>query len=68
MSEMVAQSTLSMDAIHANSMELIAGSVDTVRIPESMNLTLITLECSLKHSHSQFLPLQGHPEKPEAWE
>lgn len=40
MSEMVAQSTLSMDAIHANSMELIAGSVDTVRIPGCMNPTM----------------------------
>lgn len=31
--ELVAEGTLSMDAIQANSMELIAGSTDTVRIP-----------------------------------
>lgn len=40
-SEMVAQSTLSMDAIHANSMELIAGSVDTTAI--SLVMTLFEL-------------------------
>ncbi|XP_032772560.1 cytochrome P450 11B1, mitochondrial isoform X2 [Rattus rattus] len=41
MSEMIAQSTLSMDAIHANAMELIAGSVDTTAI--SLVMTLFEL-------------------------
>lgn len=58
--ELVAENALSMDGIQANSLELIAGSTDTVRIPWNMNPTQTPQSVPPKHSHSQFLPHLGH--------
>lgn len=49
-SELIAEGALPMDAIQANSLELTAGSVDTVRTPRTITATLTAPGVPPKHS------------------